>query len=170
MILKNQVLYFASCKAAHFTHLYNFLIVCPCLAFWWILTYFEFVHWSFSKTLLNILQKDIVSSKNVNKWNKFLSFRSRGEWDCEWYQENLAVRNGYVSVEIVLHNILHFCTSIRQRHQLPFIPHNFSFLQNSLEDRDSGSCISLEQKMLIPGRKSVHGTFKGQKVCSCVWV
>ena len=33
MILKNQVLHFASYKVAHFTHLYNFLIVCPCLAF-----------------------------------------------------------------------------------------------------------------------------------------
>ena len=64
-----------------------------------------------------------------------------------------------VSVEIVLHNILHFCTTIRQRRQLPLIPYNFSFLQNSLEDRDRDSCISLEQKMLIPGRKSVHGTF-----------
>ena len=126
-------MYFASCKAAHFTHLYNFLIVCPCLAFWWILTYFEFVHWSFSKTLLNILQKDIVSSTNVNKWNKFLSVWSRGEWDCEWYQENLAVRNGYVSVEIVLHNILHFCMSIRQRHQHPSSHTTFHFYKRALK-------------------------------------
>ncbi|XP_010834918.1 PREDICTED: aldose reductase-like [Bison bison bison] len=73
-----------------------------------------------------------------------------------------------LSLRLFKNFLHHFCTWWRQRHQLPFLPHNFSFLQKSLEDRDSGSCISLEQKMLITGRKSVHGTFKGQKVCSCM--
>ena len=47
---------------------------------------------------------------------------------------------GKCLLEILLHNLSHFCTSVRQRHQLLFIPHNFSFVQETaLQHRDSGS-------------------------------
>ena len=36
---------------------------------------------------------------------------------------------GKCLLEIILHNLSHFCTSVRN--QLPFIPHNFSFIQET---------------------------------------
>ena len=38
---------------------------------------------------------------------------------------------GKCLLEIILHNLSYFCTSVRQRHQLLFIPHNFSFVQET---------------------------------------
>ena len=36
---------------------------------------------------------------------------------------------GKCLLEIILHNLSHFCTSVRN--QLPFVPHNFLFIQET---------------------------------------
>lgn len=70
----------------------------------------------------------------------------------------------------ILHNLSHFCPSVRQRHQLPLIPHNFSFVQETaLKHRDSGSLLFSGTENVKSGKKSVHVTFEGQQVGWCGW-
>ena len=64
-------------------------------------------------------------------------------------------------VEKILHNLSHFCPSVRQRHQLPLIPHNFSFVQETaLKHRDNGS-------LHFSGTENVKSR---KEECSCnIW-
>ena len=56
------------------------------------------------------------------------------------------LKMGKFLLEIILHSLSYFCTSLRQRHQLAFIPHNFSFVQETvLQHGNSAPYISLEQ-------------------------
>ena len=72
---------------------------------------------------------------------------------------------GKCLLEIILHNLSHFCTSVRQRHQLPFIPHNFSFVQETaLQHRDSGSIHYSGTENTKFKKAECYVTFKGQQV------
>lgn len=73
-------------------------------------------------------------------------------------------------VEKILHNLSHFCPSVRQRHQLPFIPHNFSFVQETaLKHRDSGSLHFSGTENFKSRKEECSCNIWGQAIGWCGW-
>ena len=65
-----------------------------------------------------------------------------------------------MSVEIIQHNLSHFCTSVRQKYQLHLIPHNFFICTKQPWNRESGSLHFSE----------TENAYSRKEECSCnIW-